>query len=39
MGKNHKSQDMVCDTREFKLLALYRNAHVASYSIVHEHAQ
>jgi hypothetical protein len=39
MGKNHKFQDMVCDTLEFGLLALYRNAHIASYSIVREHAQ
>jgi hypothetical protein len=39
MGKNHKFQDMICDTHEFELLALYHNAHVASYSIVREHAQ
>jgi hypothetical protein len=39
MGKNHKFQDMVCDMREFGLLALYLNAHVASYSIIREHAQ
>jgi hypothetical protein len=39
MGKNHKFQDMVCDMCEFGLLALYCNAHVASYSIVCEHPQ
>jgi hypothetical protein len=39
MGKNHKFQDMVCYMREFELLALYRSAHVASYSTVREHTQ
>jgi hypothetical protein len=39
MDKNHKFQDMVCDMREFILLALYCNAHVTSYLIVCEHAQ
>jgi hypothetical protein len=39
MGKNKKIHDMVCDTCEFGLLALYCNAHVASYSIVREHAR
>jgi hypothetical protein len=39
MAKNHKFQDMVCDMRGFELLALYRNAHVASYSIIREHVQ
>jgi hypothetical protein len=39
MAKTHKFQDMVCDMHGFELLALYHNAHVASYSIIREHAQ